>query len=127
MTKSNPGSFKIEDPAAMLVEHLPPLDRHPGVFIRDTLMPEFGLNVAQLSRLIGVNRSNLHNVLQGNVDVSRDLAYRLGALMNDHVADLLINYQLQWDLQQECDRREGFKREIERLPGAVEGQECQDG
>lgn len=62
-----------------------------------------------------MNRPNLVNVLKGDVDVSRELAYRLWARLSDEVADLLINYQLQWDLQRERDRREALKGEIERV------------
>ena len=119
MPRTNPAKYKITDPADMVVGDLPPVDRHPGVFIRDTLMPEYGLNVAALARMIGVNRPNLHNVLQGRSDVSRDLAYRLGALMNDHVADFLISYQVAWDKQQEAERRAAFKAQITRIEPLV--------
>lgn len=114
---------KITDPAKMMIEHQPPLDIHPGVFIRDVLLPQYGLKVGPLARMIGVARPNLHHVLQGSRDVSRELAYRLGALMNDHVADFLISYQMAWDKQQEAGRREELKREITRLPAPVVGDE----
>lgn len=120
MSKSQNAEFKITDPVEMLVEHQPPLHIHPGVFIRDVLLPQYGLKVAPLARMIGVARPNLHHVLQGNRDVSRELAYRLGALMNDHVADFLINYQVAWDKQQEAARREELKREITRLPAPAQ-------
>ena len=116
MSENPHAKHKIADPAEMLVGPLPPVDKHPGEFIRDVLLPEYGLNVAKLARLIGVNRPNLHHVLNGRVDVSRDLAYRLGALMNDHVADFLISYQVAWDKQRDAERREGFKATIARIP-----------
>ncbi|WP_408591199.1 transcriptional regulator [Novosphingobium sp.] len=122
MSETDSAEYKIADPAEMMVEHQPPLHIHPGIFIRDVLLPQYGLKVAPLARLIGVARPNLHHVLQGERDVSRELAYRLGALMDDAVADLLIGYQLAWDKQQEADRREALKREITRLPKP----ECMD-
>jgi len=112
--------YKITDQAEMLVEALPPLDRHPGQFIREVLLPEYGLTISGLAEAIKVNRPNLSNVLHGKNDVSRELAYRLGALMRDEVADLLIAYQNAWDLQQERGRREVLKAEIARLPEPVE-------
>ena len=115
-----PAEFKITDPEKMKVTHQPPLHIHPGVYIRDVLLPQYGLKVAPLARLIGVARPNLYHVLQGSRDVSRELAYRLGALMNDHVADFLISYQLAWDKQQEVGRREELKREINRLTAPTE-------
>ena len=112
--------YKIADPAGMLIGELPPLDRHPGIYFREVLMPQWGLKVAPLARAIGVNRANLHEVLSGRSDVSRELAYRLGALLNDHVGDFLIGYQLAWDIERERERREQLKREIERLPTPAE-------
>lgn len=109
-------AYKITDPAEMAVK-LPAIDRAPGCFLRDVVLPEYGMtNVADLARRLGVNRPNLVNVLGGTSAVSRELAYRLGALLNDHVADLLIAYQHAWDLQNEAGRREELKAEIERVP-----------
>jgi len=115
MSENPHAEHKIVDAYEMLVGPMPPVTKHPGEFIRDVLLPEYGLNVAKLARLIGVNRPNLHNVLSGRVDVSRDLAYRLGALMNDHVADFLISYQIAWDKTQDAERRQAYKGTIERI------------
>ncbi|WP_156428065.1 hypothetical protein [Novosphingobium sp. FSW06-99] len=122
MSQRETENFKITDPQEMKVGPLPPLHIHPGVFIRDTLLPQYGLKIAPLARLIGVARPNLHHVLQGERDVSRELAYRLGALMNDHVADFLISYQVEWDKQQEAARREELKTQIARLPVPADAQ-----
>lgn len=121
MSKSRNAEYKIIDAQEMVVKALPPLTQHPGVFLRDVILPSWGqTNVAALARALGVNRPNLVNVLKGDVDVSRELAYRLGARLSDEVADLLINYQLQWDLQREHDRREALKGEIERVASPEE-------
>lgn len=111
-----PQDFKISDPAEMAVSVSPAPDRHPGLFIRDTLLPEYGLNISRLCEVLKLNRSNVSAVLSGKSDVSRDFAYRLGALLNDHLADLLINWQHLWTLEQERPRRQELAREIERLP-----------
>jgi addiction module HigA family antidote len=115
MARRDSRQHKITDPAEQRVEALPPLDRPPGVFIREVLLPEYGLDISKLARHIQVNRANLHEVLSGKRDVSRDLAYRLGAAMGDETADLLLAYQHAWDLAQERDRRAGFKETIARL------------
>lgn len=116
MSNRTTEDFKIRDAQDQLVRELPPLDQHPGVFARDVLLPEYGLNISDVARLLKLNRANLSEVFSGKREVSRDLAYRLGALMRDQVADLLIAYQHSWDLQHERERREQFRREIERLP-----------
>lgn len=116
MVQRESDEFKITDPAEMAVGQLPPIDRHPGVFIREVVLPQWGLKkVVDLAERLKVNRPNLHEVLSGQRAVSRDLAYRLGALLGDHVADFIIAYQNAWDLQNERTRREELKHEIERL------------
>ncbi|CAN5579757.1 hypothetical protein BH10PSE14_BH10PSE14_07020 [soil metagenome] len=98
------------------------LDKQPGRFIKEALLPAYGLSVAETARRIGVDRAGFHNTLTGKYDVSRDLAYKLGALMRDEVADFLIAYQAAYDLARERDKRESYKAKIERmvLPAEVE-------
>lgn len=107
--------FKIDDPAEMQVAGSGKI-KHPGSFIERTLIPEYGLNVAKTCRLIAANRPHFINVLRGEAPVSREIAYKLGALMRDEVADLLIAWQLNYDLQQERGMRELWKKGIQRLP-----------
>lgn len=116
MPNTKRDDFKIQDVREMMVGALPPLDRTPGVFLRDVILPEWGATkIAPLATALKVNRPHLIDVLNGKASVTRELAYRLGARFNDHVADLLIAYQHQWDLQQEAARREQLKAEIERV------------
>jgi len=116
MPKRDSREFKIEDALEQLVDEVAPLAQHPGIWIRDVILPEWSLDISKLSRAIGVNRANLSEVLSGKRDVSRELAYRLGALMNNHVCDLVIAYQHAWDLQQEAGRRDELRQTIARLP-----------
>lgn len=117
MSKSPPEDFKITDPEEMKVQAMPLLTKHPGVYLREVILPEWGATkIAPLAAALKVNRPHLVDVLNGRGNVTRELAYRLGARFNDHVADLLISYQHQWDLQQEAARREELKQEIEPVP-----------
>jgi len=118
MSKRDTAQFKLEKAADMVIGALPPLDRHPGVYLKETILPEWGLSVAETARRLGVDRAGLHGVLTGKYDVSRDLAYKLGALLRDEVADLLIAYQHAYDLDRERDRRAGYKVSIERMQPA---------
>lgn len=113
--KRDSAEYKIETAAEMVVSAVPPLTQHPGKFIKDVLLPEYGLSVAEAARRIKMDRATLHLVLTGKHAVSRDLAYKLGALMRDEVADLLIAYQHAFDLAQEREKREAFKQTIERV------------
>ena len=115
MSKRDTAEYKIEKASDMIVSALPPIDRHPGIFIREVLLREYGLSVAETARRINVDRAGFHNTLAGKYDVSRDLAYKLGALMRDEVADLLIAYQHAYDLAREKGKREAYKESIERI------------
>lgn len=114
MTMRDGSEYKIEAASEMIVGALPPLSKHPGEFIRETLLPEYGLTISEVARATRSNRSTLTEVLSGQRSVSHDLAYKLGALMNDAVADLLIAYQHAYDLQREQGKRDEYRRTIER-------------
>lgn len=116
MTKQPNSEFKITDPAEMLVGELPPLSISPGEFIKNTVLPEWGLNAKAAAELIGFSRVGLTNTLNGKHEVTRDLIYRLGALLGDNLADLLLAHKQAWDLQQERAQREAHKATIARLP-----------
>lgn len=116
MNKRDTVSYKIDKASDMVVGALPPLDRHPGTYLRDVILPEWLSNLSEVARRLGVDRAGFYNVLRGKSPISRDLAYKIGALTRDEVADFLIAYQHAYDLARERDRREAFKRQIERLP-----------
>lgn len=61
-------------------------------------------------------RAGFYGVLTGKYAVSRELAYKFGALIRDDLANFLIAYQYAYDLDHERDLRESFKTKIERLP-----------
>jgi plasmid maintenance system antidote protein VapI len=109
---------KIMDPADMVVTKQP-MTGHPGAFIRDTLLPEYGLNVSEAARRLGIERRGLINVLGGDSSVSRELAYKIGALTRDEAADLLIAWQLKHDLENETARRAGYRETIARAEPAT--------
>lgn len=113
--------YKITDPAQMLITRTGPLPYHPGVYLRDVILPNHGFKkIAPLAERLKVNRPNLHEVLSGKRDVSRELAYRLGALLGDQVADFAIAYQHRWDLEQEAGRRAELRQEIDRMPATAD-------
>ena len=120
MVQRRTDEYKIIDLDEMRVDRQPELHVHPGVYLRDVVLPQHGLtNVVDLAARLKVNRPNLHEVLSGQREVSRELAYRLGALINDEVADFAIAYQHAWNLQHEQARRAELKREIARLEPAA--------
>lgn len=82
---------------------------HPGSMIRDQLA-EAGYSVNAAAAAMALNRANLNNVVLGKVAVTRDLAYRLSALLNPDDADmdfarLLVDWQARYDWHRDAPSR----------------------
>ncbi len=52
---------------------------HPGLTLRDDVLPALGLGVTQAAELLGVSRVALSRVLNGRAAISPDMALRLEA------------------------------------------------
>jgi addiction module HigA family antidote len=110
--KRDPDEYKISDPAEMAIFKQAPVTVHPGIYLRDTIMRDQGLKVAPTAKALGISRRGLLNVLEGSSDITRDLAYKFGAYLGDHVADFLINHQNAYDIAREREKREAYKATI---------------
>jgi addiction module HigA family antidote len=51
---------------------------HPGVIMRDDVLPELHLSVSEAARQLGVTRQTLHRVMAGTTAVTPVMAVRLG-------------------------------------------------
>ncbi|WP_299438703.1 HigA family addiction module antitoxin [uncultured Rhodospira sp.] len=51
---------------------------HPGLVLRDTVLPALRLSVTAAARELGVSRQTLHRILAGEVAVTPAMAVRLG-------------------------------------------------
>jgi addiction module HigA family antidote len=52
---------------------------HPGLTLRDDVLPALGLSVTQAAEQLGVSRVALSRVLNGRAAISPDMALRLEA------------------------------------------------
>lgn len=50
---------------------------HPGEALREDVLPEIGMEAAQLALHIGYSADELSSVLNGQAPITADLAYRL--------------------------------------------------
>lgn len=71
---------------------------HPGVILRESVLPAIGKTVDEAADLMGVAPAELADVLTGG-RVSADLALRLGKLCGNG-PDLWLNLQSAYELQQ---------------------------
>jgi len=56
---------------------------HPGVHLREDVLPGAGLNSTEAARLLGVSRRALGGVLAGRVRITSRMAARVGVLFSD--------------------------------------------
>ena len=70
---------------------------HPGEVLREDLLPHYHLSTADLARALGVSRLEAEDLLAEKLDVTADLAMRLGSAfeLNSHYWRAL---QMQYDL-----------------------------
>ena len=51
---------------------------HPGVILREDVLPSLGLSVSEAARQLRVSRQTLHRILAGTSGVTPEMAVRLG-------------------------------------------------
>lgn len=69
---------------------------HPGELLRDIVIPATKLPKAEIARLLGISRQQLHDVLAERKPVSAEMAARLGKLFGDGAGPW-------WRMQTELD------------------------
>lgn len=82
--------------------HNPP---HPGEVLRKLCLEPLGLSVTKAAKALGVSRSTLSNLLNGQTGISPAMAVRL-SIAFDTTAESWMNQQVQYDLWQ-ADRHRG--------------------
>jgi len=96
--------------------HNPP---HPGLTLRDDVLPALGLGVSEAARQLGVSRVALSRVINGRAAISPDMALRLQAWLgieNGGDAKLWLAEQTAYDLWQ---AGKGLKKELAKLKPAL--------
>lgn len=84
---------------------------HPGDFIRTEIIEAHGLSVTAASRVLGVSRPALSNLLNENADLSGEMALRLEKAFGVKM-DTLMRMQAAYDIAQA--RKDGGKIRIRR-------------
>lgn len=74
---------------------------HPGTYIRESVIPDT-LNVKDAATKLDIGRSTLSNLLNGNADLSAELAARLATAFGASAQDL-IDMQTAYDARHAVD------------------------
>jgi|SRR6056300_596254 addiction module HigA family antidote len=84
---------------------------HPGVFLREDFMSDYGLSVAGLAESIGVSRQSVNELLRGRRALTPEMALRLSSLFGNS-PEFWLNAQLAVDL---WDASQALKADIKRI------------
>ena len=77
--------------------HSPP---HPGLMIKEDILPALGMGVTEAAHQLGVTRAALTNVTNGRTAISLDMALRLEkwlGIKNGGSADVWLSQQARHD------------------------------
>ena len=85
---------------------------HPGALLRDDVIPATGRTKVEISRLLGISRQHLYDILQEKKPVSAAIAVRLGKLFGDG-AGIWTRMQAAHDTWQ---AERAMAREIKKIP-----------
>jgi addiction module HigA family antidote len=70
---------------------------HPGLIIREDVLPDLGLSVTEAANQLGVSRVTLSRVINGRAAISADMAIRFAQWLGGDPASWL-RAQAQYDL-----------------------------
>ncbi len=97
------------------IEQLNRCPTHPGVLLREEVLPALDLSVTDAARKLRVSRQTLHRVLSGKMAVTPEMAVRLGMFCGNGPG-LWLRMQAAYDLWH-AERR--MKGELRRIPRAA--------
>ena len=81
---------------------------HPGDFIRTEIIAPNGLSVKTAAEVLGVSRPTLSNLLNGNADLSGDMALRIEKAFGVKM-DTLMRMQSSYDIARTRNRERTIK------------------
>ncbi|MFG1359121.1 HigA family addiction module antitoxin [Xanthobacter pseudotagetidis] len=78
---------------------------HPGELLREVVIPATGRSKAEISRLLGISRQTLYDILNCKQPVTPTIAVKLGKMFGDG-AGIWLRMQAahdQWHAEREVD------------------------
>ncbi|MFI4987238.1 MAG: HigA family addiction module antitoxin [Alphaproteobacteria bacterium] len=85
---------------------------HPGILLREDVVPAFGLRAAEIARLLGITPQALQAILNERAPVTAEIALRLGKLCGNG-PELWLGLQARYDLERLSESR---RAELAAIP-----------
>ena len=93
---------------------------HPGEFLREDYMPEYGLSVANLASRLGVSKQTVNELIRERRAVSSDMALRLARLFGT-TPQFWLNLQRNVDLWDSLELNRAAIEQVDPFPIAMVG------
>src|SRR4029434_9722261 len=90
---------------------------HPGAFIRTEILDPLDLTVTEAAQVLGVSRPALSNLLNGQADLSGDMALRIEKAFGVRM-DTLMRMEVSYDIVQTRQRAKSITVRRYRRPAA---------
>lgn len=90
---------------------------HPGLIIRDDVLPELQLGVNEAAAQLGVSRVTLSRVINGRSGITADMALRIGKWVGNG-PEIWLRMQGQYDLSQARKKGEPKVKKAKRPAAA---------
>ena len=74
---------------------------HPGLIIRDDVLPALQVSVNEAAEQLGVSRVTLSHVINGRAAITAEMALRVGKWVGNG-PDIWLRIQDQYDLEMVC-------------------------
>jgi antitoxin HigA-1 len=87
---------------------------HPGVILRENVLPSIDMSVSDVAKALGVSRQLVHRIMAGRTSITPDMALRLGKFCGSG-PDLWLRMQIAHDL---WHARQALGKELDRIPVA---------
>jgi len=85
---------------------------HPGVLLREEVLPALGQSKAEIARLLGVSRQTLYEILNERRPITPDMALRIGKLCGNG-PDIWLRLQQAHDL---WHAERALREELKAIP-----------
>jgi len=90
---------------------------HPGAFVRTEILGPLDLTVTSAAKVLGVSRPTLSSLLNGQADLSGDIALRLEKAFGVRM-DTLMRMQASYDIARTRQREKSITVRRYRRPAA---------
>lgn len=92
---------------------------HPGLVLKNSILPSRNMTVVALADAIGVARPGLSNMINGKRDLTAEMALKIGAAL-DYPVDALMMMMTNHDLSRARSKKDIIERIAEIVDARVD-------